>query len=391
MAVTSGVNEGGGHLGTPVRLRCGVTLKNRLVKATDEQVALYRRWVSGGAALSIVGEVQVDPRYPEKPGNLVLGGDANDESLRRLAGVVASSGAHIWPQLGHAGAMADPRVADPVGPSRLELDDVACREMTVAEIEALPEVYGRAARRAADLGFTGVEIHAAHGFLLSQFLSPLFNQRRDRYGGSIEARSRVILEVVDRVRQVTSPGFAVGVKINATDELVDGFDQADALAVIEMLGAHGVDLVDVSGGTYFPGAASSSDRPSSGPYYAGFARRARQVTDATLMLTGGFRTRRDAEMLISDGTVDLVGLARPMVLDPDLAHHWTGGGGEDPVFPRFASSPPGGVTAWYTMQLTALAQGLRPTDDSTPDSALAEYDERDDRRAVRWRRQHERR
>lgn len=404
VAVRSEASDAVGILGRPVRLRCGVRLKNRLVKAamsdslgdgvggvTDEQVALYRRWVSGGAALSIIGEVQVDPKYPETPGNLVLGDSVDAESMQRLASVVASSGSHIWPQLGHAGAMADPRVADPVGPSRLDVDGVSCREMTTGEIEALPEMFGRAARRACDFGFSGVEIHAAHGFLLSQFLSPLFNHRRDAYGGSAEARSRLLLEVIGRVRQVTNPGFAVGVKINATDELVGGFDESDSLAVIEMLGTHGVDLIDVSGGTYFPGATSSSDRPSSGPYYVEFARRARRVTDTTLMLTGGVKTQRDAEALISDGIVDMVGLARPMVLDPDLANHWTSGDGEDPVFPRFTSSPPGGVTAWYTMRLTDLAHGRRTSDDSTPHSALAEYNERDSQRAATWRQRHEQR
>jgi 2,4-dienoyl-CoA reductase-like NADH-dependent reductase (Old Yellow Enzyme family) len=263
--------------------------------------------------------------------------------------------------------------------------------MTVADIEALPDVYGRAACRARDLGFSGIEIHAAHGFLLSQFLSPVFNHRRDGYGGSVEARSRLLLEVIDQVRRAVSPSFAIGVKINATDELVGGFDESDSLVVIEMLGQHGVDLIDISGGTYFPGAASSSDRPSSGPYYTEFARRARRVTDTALMLTGGIKTRSDAEALIADGVVDLVGLARPLVLDPDLPNNWTTGNGEDPVFPRFESSPPGGVTAWYTMQLTSIAHGNPSYDDRTPDSALIEYDERDTQRALHWQQRFERR
>jgi len=359
--------------------------------ATDEQLALYGRWVSGGAALSIIGEVQVDPRYPEKPGNLVLDGSVDDQPLRRLSDLVASSGAHIWPQLGHAGAMSDPRVSDPLGPSELDLDGVSCRAMKAADIEALPDMYGRAACRAGELGFSGVEIHAAHGFLLSQFLSPLFNRRRDGYGGSVEARSRLLLEVVDQVRRAVSPGFAIGVKINATDELAGGFDDLDSLVVVEMLGQHGVDLIDISGGTYFPGAASSSDRPSSGAYYAEFARRARRVTDTALMLTGGVKTRSDAEALIADGVVDLVGLARPLVLDPDLPNSWTTGNGEDPVFPRFESSPPGGVTAWYTMQLTSIAHGHPPGDDRTPDSALVEYDKRDTQRALHWQQRFEQR
>jgi len=190
--MSAGPHESSSVLGTPLELRCGVTLKNRLAKAamsdslgdgaggvTDEQVALYRRWASGGIALSIIGEVQIDARYPEKPGNLVLDSNADEPGLRRLAAAGASSGGHLWPQLGHAGAMADPLAADPVGPSALDVDGVRCAEMATADIEALPGSFGAAARRARDLGFGGVEIHAAHGFLLSQFLSPLFNQRRD--------------------------------------------------------------------------------------------------------------------------------------------------------------------------------------------------------------------
>lgn len=387
-------------LGTAFQLRCGVTLKNRLVKAamsdsladgagqaTDAQLRLYRRWMVGGTALSIIGEVQVDPRFPEKPGNLVLDGSVDESPMRRLADLAPPHGGHIWPQLGHAGAMSYPSVSDPTGPSALELDGVRCAGMAVADIEMLPERYSTAARRAQGLGFSGVEIHAAHGFLLSQFLSPLFNRRRDQYGGSIEARSRPLLEIIDQVRRDVGPGFAIGVKINATDELEGGLTESDALVVVEMLGRHGVDLINISGGTYFPGAASSSDRSSSGAYYADFARRARGVTDTALMLTGGIKSRGDVEQLLDDGVVDLVGLARPLVLDPDLPNKWISTSGGDPHFPRFDSPPPGGITAWYTMRLVAIAEGRTSSDDWTPMTALHEYNSRDTRRVQRWRKQ----
>lgn len=337
-------------------------------QATEAQARLYERWLDGGMALSIIGEVQIVSGYPEKPGNLVLDGKVDEAAVRRIADLAAPTGGHIWPQLGHAGAMAYPPISDPVDPSALSVDGVECAEMTVAEVEALPAMFARSAARAKAVGFSGVEIHAAHGFLLSQFLSPLFNHRQDGYGGSIEARSRILVDIIDRVRTEVGPEYAIGAKINATDELDGGLTEADSLVAIEMLGAHGVDLIDISGGTYFPGAPSSSDRPSSGPYYADFARRARGVTDAALMLTGGVKTRADAFALLEGGAVDVVGLARPFVLDPDLANEWIHGGGANPIFPRFASSPPGGVTAWYTMELTSIA----------------EYDKRDAERAARW-------
>lgn len=327
-------------LGASLELPCGVVLKNRLVKAamsdslgdgagnpTDEQIELYRRWSAGGAALSLIGEVQVDHRYPEKPGNLVLGPGADNALLARLADAGSSDRSHIWPQLGHAGALAHLPISRPAGPSALNLEGLQCDALTRSDVEALPAVYASAAVRARAAGFSGVEIHAGHGFLLSQFLSPLFNRRSDRYGGTIEARCRVLLDIVQQVRAGVGPEFAIGVKINSSDQLEGGLSEDDALVAISLLGSEAVDLIDISGGTYFPGAAASSDRRTSGPYFVDFARRARTVTDVPLMLTGGFKTRREAADAVSSGATDVVGLARTMVLDPDLPTRWCGLGG----------------------------------------------------------------
>jgi 2,4-dienoyl-CoA reductase-like NADH-dependent reductase (Old Yellow Enzyme family) len=356
-------------LGAPLELSCGLVLPNRIVKAamsdslgdgrgapTDVQVRLYERWLDGGVALAIVGEVQVDPRYPEKPGNLVLDGSTPEPSFRRLARADERGRGHVWPQLGHAWALAHRPISSPVGPSALNIEGLTCSGLSLAAIEELPAVYSAAARRALDAGFSGVEVHAGHGFLLSQFLSPLFNLRNDRYGGPIENRCRLIVDIVDRIRAETGSGFAIGVKINATDQLDGGLTEADALVAIELVGQTSVDVIDISGGTYFPGAVASSDRVFSGPYFAEFAHKARAVTDSVLMLTGGIKTRRQAVDLIAAGDVDLVGLARAMVLDPELASTWLGPDPADPEFPVFVSPPAGGVTAWYTMRMTALAE-----------------------------------
>lgn len=382
-------------LGEPLELRSGLRLRNRMVKAamsdslgdgagqpTGEQVELYRRWGDGGAALSIIGEVQVDPRYPEKPGNLVLDSGTTGPLMGRLADIANQTDSHLWPQLGHAGALAYPPISTPVGPSALDLDGLNCREMPIDEVEALPNRFATAAVTAKQTGFSGVEIHAAHGFLLSQFLSPLFNHRQDRYGGSIEARAQLLLDIVHRVRQQAGQGFGIGVKLNATDELEGGLTQADSLTVVEMLDQHQVDLIDISGGTYFPGAPSSSDRPSDGPYYAEYARRVRTLTDAAIMLTGGVKTRTHATDLLAAG-IDLVGLARTMVLNPELPKDWLETG-TNPTFPVFDSSPPGGVTAWYTMRLTAIARRQETSYQLTPDAALHKYDTRDQSRVAAW-------
>ena len=274
-------------LAAPLELPCGVVLKNRLAKAamsdslgdgagraTDEQVELYRRWSAGGAALSLIGEVQVDYRYPEKPENLVLWPGADDARLGRLADAGSAHGSRIWPQLGHAGALAHRPISRPAGPSACDIEGLRCDALTPSEVDALPLVYARAAAHARVVGFEGVQIHAGHGFLLSQFLSPLFNRRSDRYGGSIEARCRLLLAVVREVRAEVGPEFAIAVKINSSDRLEGGLDEEDALVAVSLLGDEGVDLIDISGGTYFPGARASSDRRSSDPYFLEFVRRA---------------------------------------------------------------------------------------------------------------------
>ncbi len=351
---------------------------------TEQQIELYRRWAVGGTCLSLIGEVQVGPHCPEKPGNLVLGPDSNDALLRQLASAGSEHGSRIWPQLGHAGALADERISRPAGPSPLHLEGLQCDGLSLADVELLPAAYARAARHAKSVGFRGVQIHAGHGFLLSQFLSPLFNHRTDRYGGPIESRCRVVLDIVGQVRSEVGSEFPIAVKINSSDQLEGGLSEQDALTAIGLLGDERVDLIDISGGTYFPGAASSSDRRSSGPYFVDFARRARTVTDTPLMVTGGFKTRAEAAAAVSSGAADVVGLARPLVLDAELANRWTDQGGGDPQFPSFESPPPGGITAWYTMRLTALASGSEDTFDPTLAEAIDAYESRDQARIAVW-------
>ncbi len=381
-----------------MELPCGIVLKNRLVKAamsdslgdgagnpTEEQIELYRRWSAGGSALSLIGEVQVDHRYPEKPGNLVLGPGADVAPLARLADVGSADGAMVWPQLGHAGALAHLPISRPAGPSALDIEGLQCDALTRSDVEALPSVYASAAAQARAAGFGGVELHAGHGFLLSQFLSPLFNHRSDRFGGTIEARCQLLVDIVRRVRVEVGPQFAIAVKINSSDQLEGGLTEDDAIVAISLLGNEAVDLIDISGGTYFPGAPASSDRRTSGPYFLDFARRARTVTDVPLMLTGGFKTRREAADAVSSGATDVVGLARAMALDPDLPAKWCDPDGGDPEFPRFDSPPVGGITAWFTMRLTAIGNGTEEDFDPALDAAMDAYESRDAERVATWR------
>jgi 2,4-dienoyl-CoA reductase-like NADH-dependent reductase (Old Yellow Enzyme family) len=280
--------------------------------------------------------------------------------------------------------MADAPISTPKGPSALDLPGLTCDALSLEEIKVLPAEFARTASLAKELGFGGVEIHAAHGFLLNQFLSPLFNRREDAYGGSLQNRMRLLLEVISAVREAVGPDFPVGIKLNATDQLEGGFAEDEALEVIAAIDQTATDLIDVSGGTYFPGAKSSSDRAGTGPYFLDFAARARSRTSIPLMVTGGFKTLAQAEGAIADGKADIVGLARALVVDPELPLHWLSGERGGPQFPRFEAPPEGGVTAWYTMQITQHAKGaaaLLP-DDLT--DAIEAYEDRDRARRKIW-------
>jgi len=381
----------------PLQLPCGATIRNRIAKSamsdslgdgtghpTEAQARLYERWAEGGVGVSIIGEVQGSPDFAEKPGNLVLDRHADLDRFRDLARRGGVEATHIWPQLGHAGALAHPPTSTPKGPSALDLPALKAAALGRDEIAALPEQFARTARRARDAGFSGVQIHAAHGFLLSQFLSPLLNRRADDYGGPVENRMRLLLEVIDAVRPALGPDMPIAVKLNASDHLKGGLSEDDALAVVAALDATGIDLIDISGGTYFPGAQPASEGAGKGPYFLDFARRARQVTEKPLMATGGFKTLSQACDAVSDRTVDLVGLARGLALCPDLPALWRRGEQTEPAFPRFDNPPEGGVTAWYTMRLTAIGEDRATLDPGPLDTAIDLYEARDRDRTRIW-------
>lgn len=390
-------------LGRPLPLPCGVTLRNRILKSamsdslgdgagdpTEAQAVLYNHWAKGGAAVSIVGEVQTDPHALEKPGNLVLADDADKARSAALVEARTAHGAGLWAQLGHAGALAYPPLGRPRGPSALDIPELTCEEMPVAEIEAFPALMAKGAARARARGFTGVQVHAAHGFLLSQFLSPLFNRRTDRWGGSLANRASLLIETIAAVRAAVGPAFPVAVKLNATDRIDGGLSEEEAVAVVRMVDAASVDLIEISGGTYFPGAKSSGGGKSGEPYFLDFARRARLMTTKPLAVVGGFKSFVQAEAAVAEGILDAIGLARALAIDPDLPGKWIGQGGPDPVSPRFDQPGEGAVTAWYTLRLAALGGDPLPGFglDAPPDAneALKAYDARDLARHAAWRR-----
>jgi 2,4-dienoyl-CoA reductase-like NADH-dependent reductase (Old Yellow Enzyme family) len=381
-----------------LELPCGAILRNRLAKSpmsdslgdgegnpTEAQIRLYEKWAEGGVALSFVGEVQGDSRFPEKPGNLVLGANSNQKILELFTSRAVIEGAHLWTQIGHAGALSYLPISRPKGPSALDIEGLQCAGMSTDDIQKLPPMYARTALQAKTADFSGVHIHAGHGFLLSQFLSPLFNRRNDEYGGSIKARSRIVLEVINGVRRAVGPSFPIGIRINSTDQLEGGLTDVDALEVVRLLDQSSIDLIDISGGTYFPGAKASSEGSSNGPYFLDFARLAKAVTNVPLMLTGGFKKRDQAIDAVASGVVDVVGLGRAIVLNPRIADTWLNGKGSDPEFPRSKQAIPGGMTAWYTMRLIAIGEDRENEFDMNLQSAIQKYEERDAQRCIKWR------
>jgi len=386
-----------GILFEPLKLPCGVTLKNRIAKSamsdslgdgtghpTAEQNRLYQRWAAGGLALSIIGEVQGNAGFAEKPGNLVLNEASNLDRFQELAGQGSENGTKLWMQLGHAGALAYLPTSTPKGPSALNLPGLRCGELTIDEIHQLPSEFARTAQLARQAGIGGVQIHAAHGFLLSQFLSPLFNQRSDEYGGPITNRMRPLLETIEAIRAAVGLNFPIAVKLNSSDQLEGGLNEEDALEVVAALERTSLDLIDISGGTYFPGAKSASDGAGRGPYFIEFTKRARAVTTKPLMLTGGFKTRTQAEDAVASGAVDIVGLARALVLEPSLPDLWKADLKPEPVFPRFSETPEGGITAWYTMRLTEIGADKEASVVGDLRQAIRDYEARDKARTEVW-------
>ncbi len=380
-----------------LELPCGVILKNRLAKSpmsdslgdgegnpTEAQISLYERWSNGGVALSFVGEVQVDYLYPEKPGNLVLGPKSNHEMLTLFTKRTIINDSQLWAQLGCAGALAYAPISKPKGPSTINIEGLQCEGMNNSEIQSLPNLYARAANIAKRTGFSGVLIHAGHGFLLSQFLSPLFNRRKDNYGGAIENRSRIIIDIIKEVREAVGPLFPIGIRINSSDNLEGGLTQDDALELVKIIDKTTIDIIDISGGTYFPGAVASPKSSSQGPYYIDFAKQARSLTNIPLMLTGGFKTRAQAVDAIESGIIDMVGVGRAMILEPNLANFWLNDQDNNPNFPKFNHKVPGGLTAWYSMKQVFIGEKNEQNFDMDLKSSIEAYEERDRERCNKW-------
>lgn len=342
-------------LGQSLRLPCGAALPNRLAKAamteglgdsmnraTARHVTLYRRWAQGGSGLLLTGNVLVDRMHLERPGNIAIDGNGGFEELRAMARAGTAAGNHFWVQLNHPGRQT-PAVMNPtpLAPSAVPVPGMVgagCgvpQEMTEAQIDNVIERFARAAVIARECGFTGVQLHAAHGYLVSQFLSPLSNHRRDAWGGSLENRARILLELVRRTRTAVGSDFPISVKLNSADFQKGGFTSDESMQVVRWLNAEGLDLLEISGGNYEAmemigrsesqySGSGEADRPKAEStrrreaYFLSYAAEVRPLTTVPLMITGGFRRHSAMLDALRGNEADVIGLARPLCVDPEL-------------------------------------------------------------------------
>lgn len=416
-------------LAATLRLPCGAELKNRLAKGamteglatpdgvpTEALARLYQCWAEGGAGMLLTGNVIIDRDHLERPGNVVIDKKPSAEMMAALkawakAGTV--NGTHLWMQISHGGRQTQTLVnPTPKAPSAIKLGLPGGQfgtpvPLTEDEIKDLIQRFAIAAKAAKDAGFTGVQIHAAHGYLISQFLSPRSNQREDEWGGSLENRARFLMESVRAVRKAVGKAFPVSVKLNSADFQRGGFAFEESLQVARWLEAEGLDLLEISGGSYeqprmmdLDGMEEVEDQkvPASTAareaYFVDFAKAMKaELKTLPLMVTGGFRTRAAMDHALATGGADLIGLGRPLCGAPYACNDLLNGAADIPRFEKQLHLLPGwlrwleginmvralagfGVQFWYYAQIYALGETGKTDPKKSVFAAMREVDAR---------------
>lgn len=387
---TDSVNQA---LNQPLSLANGVVLRNRLAKssmsealgtysnhATPKLIELYRRWASSGIGLMFTGNVMIDRRALGEPGNVVIEDESDLPILKQWASAATDQGAALWVQLNHPGKQSPKGLnASNISPSAIPFkDDLAAffetpREVTPEEIIDIVHRFGRSAAICKKAGFSGVQIHGAHGYLISQFLSPHHNRRSDQWGGSAENRQRFVLAVYAEIRKQVGADFPVGIKLNSADFQRGGFTEEESMATIQALADAGIDLIEISGGTYeAPAMSGAFQYPQKDStlvreaYFLEFAEKVRSTVSVPLMVTGGFRTVDGMNAALQSGALDMVGLARLLAIDPDAPIALLQGRDSPhrvrPITTGIKSVDRMGImeVVWYTGQLKRIAQGGDP-------------------------------
>ena len=324
---------------TPITLPNGTTIKNRFFKSAMSEgmgtknfqpkkniATLYKRWAEGGTGLIITGNIMVDPKRTAEPGNIVFDKNSNMEILKDWAKQGQQHGAKVMVQINHPGKQVPKTIAkETVAPSAVPLGNglnklfSTPRALTTSEVEELVQKFITSAKVAKEAGFSGVQIHAAHGYLVSQFLSPHDNRRTDKYGGSLENRMRFLKEIYLGMREELGKDFPIGIKINSTDFKEDGLKEEDSLETIVELANLGLDFVEISGGTYErPAMMGATSTSSNKVFFAEYSKKLKQKVDIPVIVTGGIRSINAMNTLLNDNTTDFIGIARPLTIDPNI-------------------------------------------------------------------------
>lgn len=324
---------------TPITLPNETTIKNRFFKSAMSEgmgtrdfqpkkniATLYKRWAEGGTGLIITGNIMVDPKGTAEPGNIVFDKNSNMEILKEWAKQGQQHGAKVMVQLNHPGKQAPKTVSkQTVAPSAIPLGNglnklfSTPRALTTSEVEELVQKFVTSAKVAKEAGFSGVQIHAAHGYLISQFLSPHDNRRTDKYGGSLENRMRFLKEIYLGMREELGKDFTIGIKINSTDFKEDGLTEEDSLKTIIELANLGLDFVEISGGTYErPAMMGATSKSTNQVFFAEYSKKLKQKIKIPVVVTGGIRSINAMNTLLNDNTTDFIGIARPLTIDPNI-------------------------------------------------------------------------
>ena len=324
---------------TPITLPNGTTIKNRFFKSAMSEgmgtrdfqpkkniATLYKRWAEGGTGLIITGNIMVDPKGTAEPGNIVFDKNSNMEILKNWANQGQQHGAKVMVQLNHPGKQAPKTIAkETVAPSAVPLGNglnklfSTPRALTTSEVEELVQKFVTSAKITKEAGFSGVQIHAAHGYLISQFLSPHDNRRTDKYGGSLENRMRFLKEIYLGMREKLGKDFTIGIKINSTDFKEDGLTEEDSLKTIIELANLGLDFVEISGGTYErPAMMGATSKSTNQVFFAEYSKKLKQKIEIPVVVTGGIRSINAMNTLLNDNTTDFIGIARPLTIDPNI-------------------------------------------------------------------------
>ncbi|MCO8088032.1 NADH:flavin oxidoreductase/NADH oxidase family protein [Acinetobacter indicus] len=382
------------------------TFKNRIIKgAMSEALAntagqpnqlhlgLYEAWAKGGLGCAITGNVMVDIRAKNEPGVVAIESERDLAKLQQWAQIGKQYGMVQLVQLSHPGRQCPKGLnKETVAPSAVPFSPALAttfgtpRELREDEILDIIQRFARAAQICEQAGFEGVQLHGAHGYLISQFLSPLTNKRQDRWGGSIDNRMRFLLEIYQAVRAATSEDFIISVKLNSADFQRGGISEEDVIQVFKAIDAAGIDLIEVSGGTYeapaMAGVKAEKRKASTlarEAYFLEFAERIRQEVRCHLMVTGGFRTVQGMNTALASGACDFIGIARPFAVEPDLAHRLLAGQdvryGVDkiktgiPLVDKMAIME----IIWYAAQFKDIAQGKQPNPKLSPLKVFFKY------------------